>query len=113
MTFAIVDREREGIGSVLMLVDEKREAEEIAIELRRAGVRAEALGAEAVRGGDGTGPPGPSRHDLIAHTGRVRCCPARLGATAHREASSVALGGRDSPQPACSAPGPVELRVPR
>jgi hypothetical protein len=57
VTFAIVDREREGIGSVLMLVEERREAEEIAIELRRIGVRAEALGAEAVRAATGVAEP--------------------------------------------------------
>src|SRR5579871_6234894 len=38
MPFAIVDRAREGTGAVLMIVDERLEAETIAIELRDANV---------------------------------------------------------------------------
>jgi len=34
--FAIVDRAKSGPGSVLMIVDEKEEAEIIALEMRRA-----------------------------------------------------------------------------
>jgi hypothetical protein len=39
--FAIVDREREGVEAVLMIVDDKSDAEMIALELRPANVRAD------------------------------------------------------------------------
>jgi len=39
----VVDRDKEGVGAVLMIVDGKDEAEDIAIELRRPGVRADVV----------------------------------------------------------------------
>jgi hypothetical protein len=39
MPFAIVDRAREGASGILMIVDERAEAETIAMELRQANVR--------------------------------------------------------------------------
>jgi hypothetical protein len=41
MSFAIVDRDRDGVGAVLMIVDEQPEAETIMVELRARGVRAD------------------------------------------------------------------------
>jgi hypothetical protein len=48
--FAIVDRDRDGPGAVLMIVDDRPEADLITIELRRKGVRADVVavaGAQA------------------------------------------------------------------
>jgi hypothetical protein len=39
MPFAIVDQERDGVGAVLMIVEEEDEAEAIVFELRRHDVR--------------------------------------------------------------------------
>jgi len=41
--FAIIDREREGTDAVLMIVDEKIDAEMIAIELRQSDLRVDVL----------------------------------------------------------------------
>ena len=41
MPFAIVEREREGIDAILMVVEEEAEAEAIVFELRRHDVRAD------------------------------------------------------------------------
>ena len=47
--FAIVDRDRDGSGVVLMIVDDRPEAEMIAIELRRKGVRADVVAVTGAR----------------------------------------------------------------
>ena len=49
MPFAIVDRERDGVGAILMIVDEKDEADTIVVELRRRDVRAHIEKTEAER----------------------------------------------------------------
>jgi hypothetical protein len=41
MPFAIVDREKDGVGAILMIVEEQDEAETIVVELRRRDVRAD------------------------------------------------------------------------
>jgi hypothetical protein len=41
--FAIVDRDRDGSGAVLMIVDDRPEADVITTELRRKGVRADVV----------------------------------------------------------------------
>jgi len=41
MSFAVVDRTRQGTPAVLVIIDERDEAEAIAIELRQRGVEAE------------------------------------------------------------------------
>jgi hypothetical protein len=41
MPFAIVDREKEGVGAVLMILEDEAEAETIVVELRRRHVRAD------------------------------------------------------------------------
>jgi hypothetical protein len=41
--FAIIDRERDGAEAVLMIVDEKVDAEMIAIELRQSDLRVDVL----------------------------------------------------------------------
>ena len=41
--FAVVDRDKEGPSAALVLVDEQAEAEAIAMELRRGGVRADVV----------------------------------------------------------------------
>jgi hypothetical protein len=41
MSFAVVDRDRQGIGAILVILDERNEADSMAIELRRAGIKAE------------------------------------------------------------------------
>jgi hypothetical protein len=41
MPFAIVDREKDGVGVILMIVEEQEEAETIVVELRRLDVRAD------------------------------------------------------------------------
>jgi hypothetical protein len=43
VAFAIVDRDRDGVEAVLMIVDDKADAETIAIELRSANVRVDVL----------------------------------------------------------------------
>ena len=45
--FAVIDVERDGRLGVLMIVDDQAEAEAIAVELRRAGVRADVVRAPA------------------------------------------------------------------
>ena len=51
MPFAIVDGEKDGVGAVLMILDEETEAETIVFELRRRHVRADVQTTE------------PGRHD--------------------------------------------------
>ena len=41
--FAVIDRDREGDEAVLMVVDDRAEAEAIAMDLRRTGVRADVI----------------------------------------------------------------------
>jgi hypothetical protein len=41
MPFAIVDREKDGVGAILMIVEEEDDAETIVVELRRRDVRAD------------------------------------------------------------------------
>jgi hypothetical protein len=42
--FAVVDRDKEdSVDGVLMIIDERGDAEEIAFELRQAGIRAEVV----------------------------------------------------------------------
>jgi hypothetical protein len=43
VTFAVVDRDQEGIAAVLMLLDDEAEAEAIAFELRDRDVRADVI----------------------------------------------------------------------
>jgi hypothetical protein len=47
--FAIVYRDRDGAEVVLMIVDDKVDAERIAIELRQANVRVDVLPADQER----------------------------------------------------------------
>ena len=49
MPFAIVDRDREGVAAVLMIVDDQPEAETIVVELRGRGIRADVETAEPER----------------------------------------------------------------
>jgi hypothetical protein len=49
MPFAIVDREKDGVGAVLMILDEQAEAETIVFELRRRSVRADVQTTEPER----------------------------------------------------------------
>jgi hypothetical protein len=49
MPFAIVDREKEGVDAILMIVDEQEEAETIVVELRRRDVRADLQNTEPER----------------------------------------------------------------
>ena len=49
MPFAIVDREKDGVGAILMIVEEEDDAETIVVELRRRDVRADLETTEAPR----------------------------------------------------------------
>jgi hypothetical protein len=46
MSYAIVDRDLDGVAAVLMIVDEEPEAETIMNELRQRGVHADVVVAE-------------------------------------------------------------------
>jgi hypothetical protein len=48
MTFAVVDRGREGVAAVLMILDDEAEAEAIAFDLRDRQVRADVVEVDRV-----------------------------------------------------------------
>ena len=51
MPFAVIDRDRDGAAAVLLVVHDKAEAENIAMDLRHRGMRADVAAVQ--EGGDG------------------------------------------------------------